>query len=177
VAATLEVVAEKGFVGASLEDIAARAGMTKGSIYSNFRGKADLFMAAMTAKDLGLQTRLPAEAPLRTRLTELGENLVEMIGRAQGEAKFLAEFQLYAFSDPELRRALAELYSQAFAGGAVFLARLPDLKPGLSPRSLAVLLQSLSLGLAVQSFMAPDEVTPETIRAAFAALADGVVRD
>ena len=36
VAATLAVVAERGFAGASLDEIAARAGMTKGAVYSNF---------------------------------------------------------------------------------------------------------------------------------------------
>ena len=47
VAAALAIVREKGFAAASLDEIAARAGMTKGAIHSNFAGKAVLLLAAM----------------------------------------------------------------------------------------------------------------------------------
>ncbi|MGO1509944.1 MAG: TetR/AcrR family transcriptional regulator [Actinomycetaceae bacterium] len=36
-----------GYAGASLEKIAADAGYTKGAVYSNFSGKAELFLAVM----------------------------------------------------------------------------------------------------------------------------------
>ncbi|KVH58687.1 TetR family transcriptional regulator [Burkholderia sp. MSMB1072] len=35
------IFAEKGYAAASVEDIAATAGLTRGAFYSNFRGKAD----------------------------------------------------------------------------------------------------------------------------------------
>lgn len=38
---------EKGFQAASLEDIARQAGLTKGAVYSNFRGKDELFLAVL----------------------------------------------------------------------------------------------------------------------------------
>ena len=177
VAATLAVLSEKGFAGASLDEIAARAGMTKGAIYSNYQGKAELLLAAMHAKALSLTTNLPADAPLRERLEEMARNLVGMIGRARTEARLLAEFQLYALSDPELRGAVAEMYAEAFTGGAAFFGRLKDLKSGVQPRHLAVALQSVAIGLAVQSFMTPDEVTEDAILTVFRGLADGVVAE
>jgi AcrR family transcriptional regulator len=39
------VFAREGFRGASLDDVAATAGFTKGAVYSNFKGKDDLFLA------------------------------------------------------------------------------------------------------------------------------------
>ncbi|AZQ55025.1 TetR/AcrR family transcriptional regulator [Burkholderia cenocepacia] len=36
------IFAEKGYAAASVEDIAAAAGYTRGAFYSNFRGKADV---------------------------------------------------------------------------------------------------------------------------------------
>ncbi|HEV7678432.1 MAG TPA: TetR family transcriptional regulator [Candidatus Dormibacteraeota bacterium] len=36
---------EQGYAATSLDDIAARAGVTKGALYHHFRGKADLFQA------------------------------------------------------------------------------------------------------------------------------------
>ena len=47
VAAALEVFAEKGFAAARLEDIAARAGVSKGALYLYFETKQDLFAAVV----------------------------------------------------------------------------------------------------------------------------------
>lgn len=45
--AAMDVFAEKGFHGCSLEEIASRAGFTRGAIYSNFEDKEALLLAAM----------------------------------------------------------------------------------------------------------------------------------
>lgn len=47
VAAALEVFAEKGFAAAKLDDIAARAGVSKGALYLYFETKQDLFTAVV----------------------------------------------------------------------------------------------------------------------------------
>ena len=47
VAAALEVFAEKGFAAAKLEDIAARAGVSKGALYLYFDTKDALFRAVV----------------------------------------------------------------------------------------------------------------------------------
>jgi len=44
------VIAEKGYERTSLEDVAVRAGMTRGAIYGNFRNKEDLFLAVVAAR-------------------------------------------------------------------------------------------------------------------------------
>ena len=45
--AALDVFAERGFAGARLEDIAARAGVTKGTVYLYFASKEELFEAVV----------------------------------------------------------------------------------------------------------------------------------
>ena len=47
IAAALAVFSEKGFAGARLEDIAARAGISKGALYLYFATKEDLFHAVV----------------------------------------------------------------------------------------------------------------------------------
>jgi len=47
VAAALEVFAEKGYAGAKLDDIAARAGISKGALYLYFETKEELFRAVV----------------------------------------------------------------------------------------------------------------------------------
>ena len=48
--ATLALVNARGFAAASLDDIAARAGVTKGAIYSNYRSKGELLWDAARGK-------------------------------------------------------------------------------------------------------------------------------
>lgn len=47
VEAALQVFAEKGFAGAKLDEIAARAGVSKGALYLYFETKQDLFRAVV----------------------------------------------------------------------------------------------------------------------------------
>src|SRR5687767_5034028 len=46
-AAAAEVFAERGYDGAGVAEIARRAGVTTGAIYSRYRGKAELLVAAL----------------------------------------------------------------------------------------------------------------------------------
>src|ERR1700724_288440 len=46
-AAARSVFARSGFHGASVEEIASKAGFSTGSLYSNFNGKEDLFLVLM----------------------------------------------------------------------------------------------------------------------------------
>jgi len=174
VEAALEVVAEKGFSGASLDEIAARAGMTKGAIYSNFGGKGDLMLAAMVSKGFNIPGPSDTTRPLAEQFGEIGRQLSAMFVRAEGDAAFLAEFQLYAVSDPDLRRALADLYARSFDDTAVWLANLGDLRPDIDPRGLGVALQSLIIGFLLQSFLSPREITEEVMVSTLAALGEGV---
>lgn len=46
-AAALEIFVERGFAGTRLEDVAARAGVSKGTLYLYFANKVDLFKAVV----------------------------------------------------------------------------------------------------------------------------------
>src|SRR4029450_2260196 len=48
--AALRVFLRQGFHGASLDEIAEEAGYTTGAVYSNFKGKDDLFLAVLDAE-------------------------------------------------------------------------------------------------------------------------------
>ena len=45
--AAATVFAQKGYGGASLEEVAETAGFSKGAVYSNFAGKEELFLALL----------------------------------------------------------------------------------------------------------------------------------
>jgi len=172
--AALEIIAERGFAAASLDEIAARAGMTKGAIYSNFSSKAELLLAAMGARGLTLASPRPAAETVAEELTAMARDLVATLAHAKGQESFLAEFQIHALSDVELRKGLAAAYADSFTGTADYLSRLKDRNPATTPRELAVALQSIALGFVIQSFITPDEVTGEVVAATLDAFAKGL---
>lgn len=113
--AATQVFAEHGFHGASLDQVAALAGFTKGAVYSNFENKDELFVAVLEARFLedmaALQTALDATADepeahvvdfvayLRTQFTET----TDLWG------SLYLEFCLYARRHPDVREKLARL--------------------------------------------------------------------
>jgi AcrR family transcriptional regulator len=84
-AAALDVFAEKGFSDARLDDVAARAGVAKGTIYLYVASKEALFEALVhtgiavpieTIEDKVLALDLPAEATLRMLFAFLREEVL-----------------------------------------------------------------------------------------------------
>src|SRR5262249_3760916 len=74
-AAELEEFATRGFAAARLEDVAARAGVGKGTIYLHFRDKEALFQELVTTLLVpfiaNLEAVPPAGLPIRTVLEHL----------------------------------------------------------------------------------------------------------
>jgi AcrR family transcriptional regulator len=177
VAAALEVVAEKGFAAASLDEIAARAGMTKGAIYSNFSGKAELLLAAMGAKGLAMTSPRAPATTIEEELAAMAVELGQVVRRARAEETLIAEFNLYALSDAETRKGLTATYAEGFTGTAGYLAALDGGTGAMPPAHLAVALQCIAMGFMVQSLVTPDEVTDAVIRETLQALARGLAAD
>src|SRR5512139_3856168 len=85
-AAALDVFAEKGFASAKLDEIAKRAGVSKGTLYLYFKDKEQLFRAVVrntVAPNVDnlrsglIQTGLPFDQLVRLFLAKF----VEMAGR------------------------------------------------------------------------------------------------
>jgi AcrR family transcriptional regulator len=66
------VFLRRGFHGASLDEIAEEAGYTTGAVYSNFKGKDDLFLAVMDAE---VQRRFPLNVALMLDAPSIEEGL------------------------------------------------------------------------------------------------------
>jgi AcrR family transcriptional regulator len=73
VRAALEVFAERGFAAARLEDVAARAGVSKAALYLYFATKADLFHAVVG------QAVAPNLAPVRALAARADLPFVEVV--------------------------------------------------------------------------------------------------
>jgi AcrR family transcriptional regulator len=110
------IFARDGFHGASLDDVAAAAGFTKGAVYSNFAGKEDLFLAVFEERFAQEQSEMQRALTEQEQPYSLGDE-TEAFSRVRGvidrtwddewTALYL-EFVLYAQRNEEAARKLAE---------------------------------------------------------------------
>jgi AcrR family transcriptional regulator len=151
-AAALDAFAAGGYHETSLEDVAARAGISKALIYEHFASKRDLFRAL-----------------LDTYVGELMERVVGTIAAAEpgedrlreGIAAFLAYVEerreawrmlVRNVSDPEIAESLERLRHEVAGSITVLMAEEapPELLPG-AERDLAITMVAEQIVGAVQS--------------------------
>jgi AcrR family transcriptional regulator len=170
--AAAQVIAERGFHRTTLDEVARRAGMTKGAIYGNFQSKEDLILAVNAAKARRPAISFEPGQSLRTQLRRMGEAVVAMAPHAQQHAVLTVEFELYALTHDEMRQRLYEAYLERRKRAAADIAAATDPKDlPLKPEQFAIVLYALMGGLLHQRFVTPEQVTDELIISAFEALA------
>jgi AcrR family transcriptional regulator len=173
--ATGALVAERGLAAVSLDDIAARAGVTKGAIYSNFRTKAELLWEAVDRRRLHLQAAItPGDVKATAR--DVARALMAQFPQAEAEAAFYAELQAYIRTDPEMRAQQAAQQKAQFDALARQIEAGFGSRLAIPPRVLSLAVQALLLGFTAQWERTPDEVTEDVIAAAFEALTRGAAR-
>ena len=173
IAAATEVVLEAGFAGASLEEIARRAGVTRGSIYSNFADREALLMTAAASQGMTLDRDFSRPAPLREQLRRFAEQLADQLPTAARGGALVIDYQLYAMTQPHGRAWLARTYQAMFEKIAADFEAQHAGKLAISAQALAHGVQALAMGLVWQFMLTPDDVRREDVIAAFDALARG----
>jgi AcrR family transcriptional regulator len=122
-----EVFAEKGFMAASLDDIANAAGYTKGAIYKHFATKEDLFLAV---SDRYWRRYFDNFAEVISTATQIGARELEDIAerwrqlsrdRGAEHAALGHEFTLYLLRNPEARERVAAKRSEVVESLAKFI--------------------------------------------------------
>jgi AcrR family transcriptional regulator len=159
-AAARRVFLKRGYHGASVEQIADQAGFSTGVVYSQFGGKADLFLALLDA-------RIIERAADNTQAVEglTGDKgiarLLEhaaSVDRAEPEWGLLVvEFRVHAVRDPELARRYADAHQRTLAGAERVVADLYQRagEPPLPPADLARLLVAIDTGARLEEAAAP----------------------
>ena len=144
-----EVFAEKGFMAASLDDIAAAAGYTKGAIYKHFATKEDLFLAA---SDRYWRLYFDNFAEVLAEATQLGPRELDEIAerwrrlaveRGADHATLGYEFTLYLLRNPFARERVAAKRAEVVEALGRFIVEGVDRLGGallIPPRALAHIL-------------------------------------
>jgi AcrR family transcriptional regulator len=177
IAAAWAAVEEKGFAAVSLEEIASRAGMTRGAIYSNFASRAELLLAVISARGLVIDRDFSRPGPLKEQLRSFAEGLIKALPDARGTQGWHAAFMVQIASDPALRAHIAAGFAGLFDQmAAQFRAQHGD-RLAIDAHSLALAVQSLAMGFVYQAILSPEAVPAHAVMEAFEALADGAIRE
>lgn len=107
------VFSEQGFEKTQLEEVAARAGYTRGAIYAHYASKEDLFLALMEQRVLtrftAIRQVIEAEPAINKRPAIFRRWIADQTGEHNWGILML-EFKLYALRRPESREKLLHMY-------------------------------------------------------------------
>jgi AcrR family transcriptional regulator len=174
-----EVFAQRGYDRASLDDVAAAAGLTKGAVYSSFAGKDELFYALMRERideRLALvTTAVERQGTVRDITSDAAGGVAELMSSQRDWHLLFIEFWARAVRDPELhdefareRRSVRGLIAQFLeAHAAQARVELP-----VPADQLAVAVLALSNGIAIEHLADPDTVDPSTFGVVLGLLLD-----
>jgi len=158
------VFAERGFYGASVEEIAERAGFTKGAFYSNFETKEDLFLALLDQRieaDMAALRSLAEAASLPAFLEFIGGRAARRDSEGVQWSLLTAEFWLHAVRNRELIPKLAARQQAARSALATVISRLCQ-QTGVTlaapAEDLASVMLAIDDGLALQEALDADAV-------------------
>ncbi|MGK8507059.1 TetR/AcrR family transcriptional regulator [Nocardia asiatica] len=174
--AAAELFAERGVNGTSVEQIAERAGYSRGAFYGNFADKHELTLELLTRRTqreldevarLDHTSREPLREFNRARARHLGEWLALRL-----------ELVLHILRNPQLRSRLAE--REITARNAIATGITQELPhPPADPAFLALIVHALEDGLFVQKLLTPNGIPDDIVVdaydlliAAWAALAE-----
>jgi AcrR family transcriptional regulator len=169
--AAVQVIREKGFYGTTLEEVARRAGMTRGAIYGNFKDKDELFLAVVETRWRPI-VPIRQGATLKEHLRIVGEAVVAAIPARRAQALGALSFQIYALTHEEMRARIAQLNAEIYRRGADrFRQHFPLEDLPVPPEQFMRVLHALSDGLLFLRFVQPELITDDVIIAAFEMLA------
>lgn len=172
VAAALIVFADKGFAAARLDEIAARAGVSKGALYLYFATKEDLFRAVVEQSLAPNLMFIQAAAANAAAFADLARGLAAFLPQLAERAPIAAIAKMVigeARNFPELARVwhdqLVGPVIGIFSGAIAQAQTRGEIRPG-DPRAYAVSLASgLLLGLVFNETFAPVGAAPFDIPA------------
>jgi AcrR family transcriptional regulator len=168
--AALEVFAERGYRDATVDEIADRAGYSKGAIYFHFSAKEDLFFALLEERiDAPLYVGLELLAtgpPDQDMSVEASRQFTEMLRKQRDVLLLDQEFRSLALRDPRLRRRYVERQRRRRSAMAEALrARLEHLgaPPPEDPERMAGSILALIGGLYQEKLIDPDGLPDDSL--------------
>lgn len=167
-ASAMRVFAEKGLHRASIDDIAADAGFTKGAFYANFKSKEALFLDLL---DLHFAERLAAIERLTSsrdaiaaQAEQVGLDFIATLRGDEDWCRLFLEFSSHAARHDEFRRELVDRTDKLRAGVTeIFERRIAEagITPAVPPDFVARMTFAMAHGVAIEQLL--DDTTPSEL--------------
>jgi len=156
----------RGFHATSVDEVAERAGYTKGAVYSNFASKEDLFFGVYQRRvDHVLADVVPGlrQAGAVRAFDTLATGTIQRRESDDGWLAVFFEFWAHVLRHPELRARFAESRSrflEPLTDGVRQLAaeRGRSLHSGVTPLQVALAWNAMEVGLGLERLTQPQDV-------------------
>jgi AcrR family transcriptional regulator len=178
--AATRVFARSGYHGASMSEIAAEAGFSKGALYWNFTSKEDLFFALLDELDSHLSVLIAASAlvPIdEQRQQELSRGLSAVLDNGRDVVRLFHEYSALAVRDPKVAARYAARNArirEELAASARMRHEASGVPLAIPPEDLATAMIALVDGLSMQQLTEPDAVPEELFGQILSLIDDGM---
>lgn len=162
--AAATVFARSGIERATIDEIAAEAGYTKGAFYSSFRSKDDLFLAIVDEKFAAELDRLdellvPGDEDPQGQAREAAVDFARTVGGDGEWSRLFFEFTLRAARDPDFREHLAARYETLRERLAGIYRRWAEAFPAQPPvafEEIATMTYCMANGFLLEQLVDPE---------------------
>jgi AcrR family transcriptional regulator len=181
--AAAKLITERGYRGASVNDVIARAGLSKGAFYWHFKSKDDLLFALLDERlDQPIRELVEAlqSAPADEDMAPQANQLFIQLLEHDPETLVLEhEYRSLALREPKLKRRYLKRQASlrdALARGLEARARQLGAPPFSTPFSeIATAYLSLTHGLAIERLVDPESVPDDLLGEVVALVYQGLV--
>ena len=181
--AAARLIAERGYRGTTVNEIVARAGLSKGTFYWYFSCKDDVLFAVLGEhidrplyELIELLKTAPAEHDMAP---EASRRLLELLERGRETVLLEHEYQLLAIREPRLRARYLKRQAalrEALAAGLDARAQQLGAPPFSTPTTdVATAYLALANSLAVERLIDPDTVSDNLLGDIVALVYQGLV--
>ena len=170
--AARSLIREKGYESTTLEDIAAKAGMTTGAIYGNFKNRDELFISLGQTYWAPIKPQVKPGSSFAAIMRAMAEATIAAIPDRSAAAVGRLTGLAYTLTHEELRVQVREITAQSYVMGEQWLRAVTKEDDLPMPADQLVrVLHAMTEGLVFQRLLTPELVPDEIFRVAFGALA------
>jgi len=164
------VFARRGFAHASVDQVAAEAGYTKGAFYANFASKEELFLVLLeqrfAERVAALDEVLAGDEQPGAAARAGGEEFVRYLARDAEWERLFFEFAAHAARSDEFRGELVARYRDLVARIATVIGGYVE-RVGFTPpgpvEEFALMIFTLANGVALERMLDPEGVPDDLL--------------
>jgi AcrR family transcriptional regulator len=180
--AAQKLIAKKGLSAASVEDIAAAAGYTRGAFYSNFSSKGDLFIELLRRDHEKTHAVLGALRSDTLSLDYIQERTRDLYGQLYYDNESFmnwTEARMLAARDTRFRAKLNALLEEKRGQIAQFIDYFYEragVVPPVPPAALALGFMALVEGMKLSMLSSPGDMPAGTVESVLSLFIDSIMR-